>query len=150
MWALFYLFTPCKLHLVLQLKLRWLIRREELQRKRTNTAIFSVALQLDQVLLRHRCKTAFFIILLYIIVVDTVQSCLWHIVFGRTIDVAIHFPAVWLSWYWSIYFHSILKILISESLAFALLVYHNMTQQITCLTKRHLNRFMIYWFLSVL
>ena len=46
MWALFYLFTPCKLHLVLQLKLRWLIRREELQRKRTNTAIFSVALQL--------------------------------------------------------------------------------------------------------
>ena len=48
MWALFYLFTPCKLHLVLQLKLRWLIRREELQRKRTNTAIFSVALQLKK------------------------------------------------------------------------------------------------------
>ena len=43
-----FIYTPCKLHLVLQLKLRWLIRREELQRKRTNTAVFSVALQLIQ------------------------------------------------------------------------------------------------------
>ena len=57
MWALFYLFTPCKLHLVLQLKLRWLIRREELQRKRTNTAIFSVALQLVNIVIRKSINT---------------------------------------------------------------------------------------------